>query len=281
MADTRVHVVNCKGGAEYTTITEAVHAAVDGDIIQVKIGQYDEVAVLEKSVHIEAEPGTEPGDVIISGGLVATAGGSVRNVSIQQMVDIRAGTVRLENCVVSMGVDGVRVCTGAQPVIKKCKISGAQSGGDGIYFQEGAKGTVEQCEITGNRVNGIHVNGAEVTLLGNKISGSPFGIYFRKGASGTVEGNTIEKVTSFGIYVLSEADPAVTKNTIMDCDVHCVMVSGGGKGKYTDNTVHGSVRILKGCSPTFGVNAINGRFDNENAVGLTPGLGSALAVAAK
>ena len=277
MADTRVHVVNCKGGAEYQTITEAVHAAVDGDVIQVKLGQYDEVVVLDKTVHVEAEPNAEVGDVVIAGGLVSTANGSIKNVSVQQMVDVRSGRLTMDSCDVSLGVDGIRVCAGAEPTIKNCKVHGAQSGGDGIYFQEGAKGTVQNCTITENRVNGIHVNGGDVSLIGNKISECPFGIYMRKQAKGTVEGNTVDNVSSFGIYVLSESDPSVLKNTVMNCGVHCVMVSGAGAGKYTDNTVHGSVRILKGCSPTFGVNSINGRFDNENAVAAP----SPVAVAAK
>lgn len=277
MTDTRIHVVNCKGGAEYQTITEAVHAAVDGDIVQVKIGQYDEVVVLDKAVSLEADPSCEAGDVVIAGGIVCSADGSIKNITIQQMVDIRSGKTRIECCDVSLGVDGIRICTGAEPTIFKCKVHGAQSGGDGIYFQEGAKGTVEACEIFGNRVNGIHVNGGEASIVSNKIYDCPFGIFLRKNAKGRVEGNNIQDIGQFGIYLLGEADPTVTKNTIMNCNVHAIMISQGGAGKLQDNTVHGNVRILKGCSPTFGANAINGRFDNENQAGMAmPGTVSAL-----
>jgi parallel beta-helix repeat protein len=273
--DSRVLVVNIKGGAEFTQINDAIKAAVDGDVVQVKMGQYDEVVVLDKNITVEAEPNIEVTDVLIAGGIVCTADGAVRNVGVTQMIDVRKGRVTLEGCDISMGVDGVRVCTGTQPHLLRCNIHGAQTGGDGVYFQEGAKGTVERCDIHSNRVNGIHVNGADVTLIQNRVHDCPYGIYFRRNARGTCDGNHVENVETFGIYVASSSDPVVTNNTISNCGVHGIMVSDNASGNIRDNTVNGGVRVLKGCAPTLGINNITGRIDNENVAGVVAPAGAA------
>ena len=269
--DRRVLVVNGKGGSEYTTITEAVKASVDGDTILVRVGQYEEKLVLDKSVSIIAEDHTEVADIIISGGVVITQGsGSIKNISIQQALEIRGGTPHIEGCDVSQGSDGIRVLNDSNPHISKCSIHGAQSGGDGIYFGKGSKGTVEECDIHSNRVNGIHVNGAEVVLRQNKIHDCPYGMYFRNNGKGVAENNIVDNVACFGIYVVNGADPLIVKNNVLNCAVHGVMISSGGSGNFKDNTVHGSVRILRGCMPTLGVNTFAGRIDNENNQPLAP-----------
>lgn len=272
MADTRVYVVNVKGGAEYVSINDAIKAAVDGDTVQVHMGQYDEVILLDRAVNIVPEPGIEVLDVVVTGGAVCTANGSISGISIQQLVDIRQGRPTLRNCDLSLGTDGVRVCTGSDATLQDCRIHGSQSGGDGVYVQEGGKVTISGCELFHHRVNAIHVNGGEAHVTTSKIHDCPFGVYFRKGGKGLVESNTIDNVSRFGVYLVQSSDPLVTKNTIMNCGVSGIMIAQGALGQIKDNMVHATVRILRGCAPTLGANTINGHFDNENntpAVGTT------------
>jgi parallel beta-helix repeat protein len=267
MADTRMLIVNVKGGAEFASITEAVKAAVDGDVIQVHLGQYDEIVLLDRAVRIVAEPNIEVDDIVVLGGAVITASGSIEGLTFLQMVDVRQGKPTLSRCTISLGSDGVRVCTGADATIVDCKLHGAQSGGDGVYVQEGGKARIEKCELFNNRVNAVHCNGGEVIVSQCKIHDCAFGVYFRKGGKGLVENNAIDSISRFGIYIVQSSDPVISRNTIMNCGISGIMISNGALASIRDNTVHGSVRILQGCSPVLGVNTINGHFDNENAVG--------------
>lgn len=272
--DKRVLVVDYKGGSEFTSICDAVKGAVDGDTVLLRLGRYDEKVTVDKNIEIVSEEGADQGDVIITGGVVVAANATLRNISVQQSIDIRSGDPKILNCDVSRGADGIRVGRDCNPSIVGCRIHDAQSGGDGVYFQEGAKGTVENCDIFACRVNGIHVNAADVTLRRNRIESCAYGIYFRKGARGVVEQNQLRLISCFGIYVVSRSDPTVVKNSVVGMEgatagertIHAIMISAEGAGNFQDNVVsNASVRVLKGCVPTFGVNDfVRDKVYNEN-----------------
>lgn len=278
--DKRVLVVDYKGGSEFTSICDAVKGAVDGDTVLLRVGRYDEKVLLDKAIDLVAEQGSDQGDVIISGGLVVTANATVKDLSVQQSIDVRSGDPQIFNCDVSQGADGIRVGRDCNPTISKCRIHDAQSGGDGVYFMEGAKGTVTDCDIFACRVNGIHANGADVIVRANRVEACPYGIYFRKGARGLVEQNQLRHIACFGIYVVGRSDPTVVKNSVVGMEgtdpvrpnektIHAIMISGEGGGNFQDNVVsNASVRILKGCVPTLGVNDFGAKVYNENAPGL-------------
>ena len=266
MADARVIVVDAKGGAEFESINDAVKAAVDGDVLQVRSGKYDEVLKVDRAVMIAADPNAEIGDVLVLGGAVGTANGTVQGIAFQSMVDVRKGHLTLVSCDISQGSDGVRVCTGAEATISRCHIHRAigDRGGDGVYVQPGGKARVEECELDHHHVNGVHCNGGEVHVVKCNIHDCEFGVYFREHGRGGVEGSTIDEIGRIGVYIIKGSDPAVTNNRVANCKVSGVMVSSGGSGSIKDNSVTGNVRILQGCSPVLGANTISGRFDNEN-----------------
>lgn len=268
--DSRVVKVG-SSGADFASINDAIRASVDGDTVVVKLGQYDEVVILDKSVSVVAEANIELGDVVIAGGAVCTASrGSLERLTIKQLVDIRSGGVHIVECDISMGADCVRVGSEAHPVIKKCFIHHAQSSGDGIYFAQGSRGNVEDCDIASNRVNGVHVNGADVVVRGSRFRESPYGVFVRNGGKGSIEDNRVEGASCFGIYVQSHSTPLVARNAIGNCGIHGIMVSKEGQGMFKENAVHGSVRILRGCAPTLGTNSFQGRVDDENSRPLVP-----------
>lgn len=259
------YVVDRNGTTEFSKVSDALKVASEGDSLVLTAGSYEEKLLLETNgITISRAPGTEPGDVIICGGLLSTAMNvTVRGLTIHQGVDIRAGNAVIEDCEICLG-DGLRVCSEANPRIRKCAIHGATHFGDGVYFQEGARGIVEDCEIYENRVNGIHVRGAEPTLLRNKVHDCPYGIYFRQGAKGVCDGNTVENIANFGIYLTGNAAPLVERNVVSHCQVHCLMLSNGAGGVLKDNILNGNVHILKGCSPQMISNAQSeGIMENE------------------
>lgn len=268
LLDTRVLTVDLnKGGAEYSSINEAIRAAAEGDTIMLRAGSYEEKILLDKAVHIGVDPEAEPGDTVVTSGCISVAnGGSITNLVIQQMVDIRAGSVLLQNCEITLGSDGIRVCSGANPTIQQCKIHNVQYAG--IYFQEEASGSVVGCAISNVRGDGIHLKGSkESTIIReNNIAACDNGIYFRKGARAMVEGNLISNITQFGVYIQSGSDPIISRNQIAQCGIHGIFLSKEGGGNIKDNTVNGSVRIYKGCAPILGANMVSGKLEAE-AVG--------------
>ena len=342
MIEPRTLTVCPKGGAEYSTILAAIHDAVEGDIVQLKIGHYDEVVVLDKCITIESVPNTDISDVIIAGGLLCTfgsvpssavkipmmtadnpsgqqsamnsisagaaaaassdasivhgnvpasridggssrsgtRGGTVRRVTIGQMVDVRSGSAKISECEITLGIDGVRIAAGCDPLITQCKIHSSQSGGDGVYFQPGSFGTVERCEIYGHRVNGVHVNGGNATILNNRIFDCPFGIYYRNQGKGLCEDNTLDNISRFGIYICHESNPTVCKNTLANCGVHGIVVSKNGAGSLDGNVCHGSFKVFQGSHPSIGVNAVDGRMYNDNNLLTNSGVSSVPAAAA-
>lgn len=263
------------GGANFSSISDAIKNAGAGDIIILKAGQYDERVVLEKTLTIRGESADARKEVIIAGGFVSTTDNAVlANVTVQQGIDIRSGSCKIENVEVEFG-DGVKVGQGAQAAISKCRITGAHQLGDGIYFQEGSRGVVSECVIENNRVNGIHLKGAEVDIIKNTIKTCRFGIYYRRGAKGTCEGNVISEMTSHGIYSVQSSTPVVTKNEISTCGVQGLIVSAGAGGSYRENIIKGNVHILTGTTAQCDSNTITGFYDNE-LIGLsTSGGGTA------
>ncbi|CUI12364.1 Hypothetical protein, putative [Bodo saltans] len=264
--DRRQLVVDTKGGADFTSIADAVRAAAPGDAVVLRMGLYEEKVHLSKDIEVCLDAGVEPGEAIINSGVIVTATVVLRNVYIEQVVDVRKGSATLFSCNLSQGSDGVRVCTGAKASLNECVIHDITVGGDGVYVQEGGAVELIKCDIGNCRVNGVHAKGGEVTVKECRIHDCDFGLYFRKGARGAVEGNILERIKSFGIYVTGGSDPVILKNQVKLCDIHGVMISQQGAGTLRDNEVDASVRILRGCAPTLNVNQITGRIDNELAV---------------
>lgn len=270
LVDNRIITVDLShGSADYTSVNEAIRAAADGDTIVLRAGSYEEKILLDKGVHIAVDPEAEPGDTIVTSGCIATAnavGASITNLVIQQLVDIRGGNLLLQNCELTQGSDGVRICTGANPTIRQCKIHNCLYAG--IYVQEGGSGLITGCDISNIKGgDGIHCKGSSEALQIKENSihdcAAGNGIYFRKAAKGLVEGNVISTIQQFGIYIQSGSDPVVARNQVELCGIHCLMVSKEGNGSIKDNSMSGSVRIYKGCAPVLGANVVTGTLDTE------------------
>ena len=264
--DRRVLTVDAKGMADFSRISDAIRAAVSGDIIALKMGLFEEKVHITKDIELTTDRDVEVGEVIVNSGIIiASSGVVIRNIHIQQQVDVRQGSVVFDKCDFSQGADGVRVLTGATAKLQSCRIHNVVTNGDGVYVQEGAKAELEDCDIVDCRVNGVHVKGGDVSIKKCRISGCDFGVYFRKGGHGVVDECTVDRIKSFAVYITGGSDPLIARNIIKNSDIHGIMVAQQGGGILRDNTIEGSVRILRGCTPILNVNTVTGRVDNETA----------------
>ncbi|EAN84934.1 hypothetical protein C3747_13g418 [Trypanosoma cruzi] len=261
------HIVNPGGEGAFSSVADALNAAVSGETIALKPGLYEELLKVATEVTITAVPDDSlaESEAVITNGVVIVANVTMRGLQISGKIDVRKGHAVIEDCDIHHGSDGVRVGEGAKLTIRRSRIHHCESGGDGIFFTPGSFGEVVDCDIYECRVNGIHAHNACVTAGNNRIRDVLFGIYFRGQSTGAMEKNSIEHVRKFGIYVAEGSDPVVQGNQVRECGMHCAFVSQGGKGIWTENNFEGSMHVLTGCAAKLGSNQISGKLDVDAA----------------
>jgi dephospho-CoA kinase len=152
----------------YATVTEALAAAADGDVLVLAPGTYRENLVIEQSVTVRG-PGEEkdgPARIAPPDGVPLTVRGSA---TVQQLriegQDIAAPAVLIENStpelsalqVRSASASGIEVRGGARPTVRRCTISNPT--GTGISVTDGAGGLFEECEVVESGQPGVAVRG--------------------------------------------------------------------------------------------------------------------------
>jgi len=160
---------------EYTTIQQAIDAAVDGDSVIVEPGTYEEnVEFLGKQISVRSSQGAEV--TIIDGG---NAGSVVRFIESETSNTLLEGfTLSNGNgCLISNSTYGGGIYLGerCQPVLKSVIVADNQAQyGAGIYAKA-ASPTLDHCIISRNITDtwgaGIHcVNASDIKLIHCTIS---------------------------------------------------------------------------------------------------------------
>ncbi|WP_322755010.1 right-handed parallel beta-helix repeat-containing protein, partial [Frankia sp. Cas3] len=179
---TRVHVVDALHQGDFSTVTEAVHAAQSGDRILVRPGLYEGPILLDKLVEVVGDGPAEEIIIVASEGTVVmftASNGSVRGLTLRAtgqprdraVVDVRAGCLVLDGCGISGSGTGVVVRGDADPRVQHCRIH--HMAGNGIYVCDHGAGLFEDNEITGNTLSNVAVgSGGNPTVRGNCITNS-------------------------------------------------------------------------------------------------------------
>ncbi|MDT0442721.1 right-handed parallel beta-helix repeat-containing protein [Streptomyces johnsoniae] len=165
--------------AVYATVTEALAAAADGDVLVLGPGTYRENLVIEQSVTVrgpgEAKDG--PARIAPPDGVPLTVRGSatVQELRIEGQ-DTAAPAVLIENStpelsgltVHTASASGIEVRGGARPTVRRCSVSNPT--GTGISVTDGAGGLFEECEVAESGQPGITVRGpAHLRLDGCRV----------------------------------------------------------------------------------------------------------------
>ncbi|ONK15788.1 Stage V sporulation protein K [Streptomyces sp. MP131-18] len=163
----------------YATVTEALAAAADGDVLVLGPGTYRENLVIEQSVTVrgpgEAKDG--PARIAPPDGVPLTVRGSatVQELRIEGQ-DTAAPAVLIENStpelsgltVHTASASGIEVRGGARPTVRRCSVSNPT--GTGISVTDGAGGLFEECEVAESGQPGVTVRGpAHLRLEGCRI----------------------------------------------------------------------------------------------------------------
>ncbi|WP_220682256.1 PGF-pre-PGF domain-containing protein [Methanofollis formosanus] len=160
-----VYYVDDSGGADYTTIRDAVDAAKPGDTIIVKDGTYYESVTIDKSLTLISEngpestiiqrPPDEPESRILVGLKIVAGGVEIRGFSVtgftyQLGTATESGILCAPDCVVS-----------------DCIVENCYDGIDG----DATDGVVRDNVVNNcSRSSGIHISGERVLVTNNNIS---------------------------------------------------------------------------------------------------------------
>ncbi|MEU6734143.1 right-handed parallel beta-helix repeat-containing protein [Streptomyces physcomitrii] len=217
---------------EYASLSAALEAAADGDVLTVAAGTYRENLVVQRAVTLRGPEGGA-GSVRIAPvegvPLTVRAPATVQGLQVEGQ-DAAAPALLVEEStpeitdvrVVTRSAAGIEVRGGARPTVRRCTVD--NPAGVGIAVLDGAAGLFEECEVVAAGQSGIAVRGGARPRLercrvhhtagaGLSVTGEQSGV--------EAVGCEIYEVRGSGVQVTQRAGAQLT-----DCDVHRTTADG-------------------------------------------------------
>ncbi len=306
------HVVAADGSGDFSTISEALSAAAEGDTVLVRPGSYRESLVVDKGITLQGDGPVDaivvdvpefalidPPDAVLPTLLLQGSGASVTGLTILGTrrlggIDVQGGAPLLEGNAIGavMRLSGatdavirgntflefadVLVSGGASALIE-----GNDFTGGSIRVDGGVDVTVRDNVIRGLvpvvGEPGIDIRGPDASALvtGNSVSDAGIGVSIADGAAATVEDNELAR-NSVGVAWFAWIPGAIDGNVIeggaMGISISSDTPSVTGNS-VDDATVRG-VAIGGGATPSVDANSVCGSETNLwVAESATPQLG--------
>lgn len=217
---------------EYATLTAALEAAGDGDVLTVGPGTYRENVVVLRAVTLRGAEGSV-GSVRIAPSdgvpLTVRASAVVQDLHVEGQdgaapaLLVEDGAPELTSLrIVTRSAAGIEVRGQARPTVRRCTVD--NPGGVGIGVLDGAGGLFEECEVVSAGQSGISVrDGAHPRLERCRVhhtSGA--------GLSVTGEGSGLEAI-GCEVYEIKGAGAQITSRAVAhltDCTVHRTSADG-------------------------------------------------------
>jgi F-box protein 11 len=270
VAAERVLIVDQDGSADYTTISEAIGAAVAGTRILVRPGYYEEGLVIDRSVEIVGDGPRE--EIIVAAPqsdavLMACDEASVQGLTLRTLagnidgkffaVDIPRGRLLLEDCIVSsnsLACVGIRNHT-AEPTMRRCLLIEGKQGG--VYIYSTAKATIEACEIVGVGLSGIEISGGSSATVRKCIlrDGKQSGFYLWGNSEALIEDCEVINSGLSSFSIKQGATPLIRNCISRDAQQSGFFVNDYGAGVIEDCTVlnsgYAGIAIASHGNPTI------------------------------
>lgn len=202
-----IHAKTLSVGTEYSSIGAALKRAADGDVLEVKGGEYKEKIKIEKAVHLM---GINNPVVIGGEGLIITI--TSPNVTVEGF------TIKDKTAASNLNSAGVYIAKGADnAIVRNNRFYNVMHGIWGV----GAKGIrIENNTVEGKknlernyRGDGILITDCqEAVIIGNKVDNCRDGMYIEVSHDGKVIGNDI-KNSRYAIHTMWVDRAVFTKNT--------------------------------------------------------------------
>lgn len=237
---------------EYATLTAALAAATDGDVLTVAPGTYRENVVIDRTVTVRGPERAAAGSVRIApaDGVALTVRASVLVEDLQlEGQDAASPAVLVEDCapelnglrVMTRSAAGIEVRGGARPTVRRCVVD--NPAGIGISVTGAAGGVYEECEVVSAGQSGIAVRdgahprlercrvhhasdaGLSVHGEGSAVEALDCEVYEVRGsgvrvtarAGGQLTGCQVHRTSADGITLDTDA-----VLTLADCDIHSI-----------------------------------------------------------
>ncbi|MER5632911.1 right-handed parallel beta-helix repeat-containing protein [Streptomyces nitrosporeus] len=234
---------------EYASLSAALEAAADGDVLTVAPGTYRENLVVHRAVTLRGPEGSV-GSVRIAPvdgvPLTVRAAAVIRDIHVEGQDSaapallVEEGTPELSDLrIVTRSAVGVEVRGGARPTVRRCGVD--NPAGVGIAVLDASGGLFEECEIVSAGQSGVsvrdgarprfdrcrvhHASGAglSVTGEGSVLEAVGCEIYEIKGSGVQVTGRgaahlsecTVHRTSADGVTLDTDA-----VLTLADCDIH-------------------------------------------------------------
>ncbi|MFJ8750348.1 right-handed parallel beta-helix repeat-containing protein [Streptomyces sp. NPDC102441] len=217
---------------EYASLTAALEAAADGDVLTVAPGTYRENLVVHRAVTLRGPEGSA-GSVRIAPvdgvPLTVRASAVVQDLHVEGQDSaapallVEEGAPELSDLrVVTRSAAGIEVRGSARPTVRRCTVD--NPAGVGIAVLDGAGGVFEECEIVSAGQSGVSVrDGAHPRLERCRVHHSS-----GAGLSVTGEGSSLEAV-GCEVYEIKGTGVQVTSRGtahLTDCTVHRTSADG-------------------------------------------------------
>ncbi|MEU2082981.1 right-handed parallel beta-helix repeat-containing protein [Streptomyces albus] len=218
---------------EYASLSAALEAAGDGDVLTIAPGTYRENLVIEHMVTLRGpeRSGSGPVRIAPADGVALTlrSAALVQDLQIEGQ-DSAVPAVLVEDAapelvglrVMTRSAAGIEVRGGARPTVRRCTVD--NPAGLGISVTGGAGGVYEECEVVAAGQSGIMVrDGARPRLTACRVHlASGAGISLQ-GEGSTLEavGCEVYEIKGSGVRVGARASGHFT-----DCQVHRTSADG-------------------------------------------------------
>ena len=277
LAADRAIVVAQDGSGDYTTIAEAVAAAVDGDEILVKPGTYVEAVTIEADVTLMGDGAVEK--IVVTApedGPTSDIGVSGGEWDQEPYALLLLDTEATLSGLTLRGAGAAVIASGGSPVLSGLHVDGvgrAYEGGGGstgnsIVITGGSRATVRGITITDGGPIGVF-DLSEPLIEGNTLLGGPH-IWGGYGDDAVIRGNTIDGSLAQAIYVGDMASPVIESNIITNPGQNGLSVSSSSPA-VLDNTISGArvgVSVTGPGEPTINGNSLA---DNDIAINWSGG----------
>ncbi|WP_411084713.1 right-handed parallel beta-helix repeat-containing protein [Streptomyces sp. cmx-18-6] len=234
---------------EYASLSAALEAAADGDVLTVAPGTYRENLVLHRAVTLRGPEGSL-GSVRIAPvdgvPLTVRASAIVQDLHIEGQDSaapallVEDGTPEFSDLrIVTRSAAGIEVRGAARPTVRRCTVD--NPAGVGIAVLDGAGGVFEECEIVSAGQSGVsvrdgghprldrcrvhHASGAGIGVTGEGSGLEAIGceVYEIKGSGVQVTGRATAHLTDCTVHRTSGDGVTLDTDavlTLADCDIH-------------------------------------------------------------
>jgi Holliday junction resolvasome RuvABC ATP-dependent DNA helicase subunit len=247
----------------FSTITDALAAAVPDTVITVAPGDYSESLHLEHCGPVTVSA-REPGSVTVTAAepdlpVVSAISSEVELAGLtltgpeSPAVQVRGGRLRLHRCqITSRTAAAVEILSGADAELRDTQITGGQYG----LVVHDADATIERCEVRYITDDGVIVRlGGQAVLRDCLITSCGFrGVYLYRAGTSRLERCEVSQTGDVGISVADQTSPTISACHVHDTQGVGVLVGRGCGGLVEDcrleNTASPSVQLAEGARTT-------------------------------